>query len=270
MTERIISELKSIEEKEGVTILLAVESGSRAWGFDSPDSDYDVRFIYVRRPVDYLMLDRQRDVLEYPINDLLDISGWDFDKALRLLHNSNPTLYEWFDSRIIYHEDKGFKESMAGLLKQYFSRKKCIGHYLHMARNNSKDFLKGEDIRFKKYFYVLRSLLAAKWIMQRNEPAPILFEELVDYGLDESLKPIVSDLLKKKRSNPEIKTIGRIGPLNDYIDSLAEEISAFMDNLEDRPDPGWDSLNDRFQRELGFVPILANYANRSTGGQGDV
>ena len=250
MRERIISELKSIEINENVKILLAVESGSRAWGFDSADSDYDVRFIYVRRTEDYLRLEKRRDVLEYPINDLLDISGWDFCKALQLLHNSNPALYEWFDSRIIYKEDSGFKSNMSECLKECFSQKKCIGHYLHMAKNNSKEFLRGEDVRLKKYFYVLRSVLAAKWIMLRNEPAPILFEELVDYGLDEFLKPTVAELLRKKRDNPEVKTIGKVDRLNDYIDSLIEEVTLYMNTLPDRSDPGWDSLNNRFLYEL--------------------
>lgn len=77
MRKVIVEELKEIEARENVRILHAVESGSRAWGFASPDSDYDVRFIYVRPREFYLKLERTRDVLEYHINDLLDINGWD-------------------------------------------------------------------------------------------------------------------------------------------------------------------------------------------------
>ena len=98
----IREKLKEIEQREDCRILLAVESGSRAWGFASPDSDYDVRFIYVRTKESYLRLDRVRDVIEVPINDELDINGWDVDKALKLLHKSNPTVFEWFSAPIIY------------------------------------------------------------------------------------------------------------------------------------------------------------------------
>lgn len=96
MEKMIVSRLREIEEKEKVHILLAVESGSRAWGFASPDSDYDVRFIYIRPKEDYLRLESIRDVIELPINDVLDINGWDLQKTLRLLYKSNPTLFEWF------------------------------------------------------------------------------------------------------------------------------------------------------------------------------
>lgn len=103
MRDLIIQKLKEIEQNENIRILHAVESGSRAWGFPSPDSDYDVRFIYIRSPEFYLKLEKTRDVIELPINDMLDINGWDLNKALRLLHSSNPTLFEWMSSPVIYH-----------------------------------------------------------------------------------------------------------------------------------------------------------------------
>ena len=102
MRDRILHQLQQLEKTEGITIMHAVESGSRAWGFPSPDSDYDVRFIYVRSCEAYLRLEKRRDVLELPIDEELDISGWDLDKALRLLHGSNPTLFEWCQSPIVY------------------------------------------------------------------------------------------------------------------------------------------------------------------------
>ena len=106
MKEKIQEQLRRIEEAENIKILLAVESGSRAWGFASPDSDYDVRFIYIRRLEDYLRLDAIRDVIELPIDDVLDINGWDLQKTLRLLHKSNPTLFEWFSSPIVYQKTR--------------------------------------------------------------------------------------------------------------------------------------------------------------------
>ena len=108
MRELILSKLEEIEKQYDVHILLAVESGSRAWGFESPDSDYDVRFIYVRKQSDYLKLEGIRDVIELPIDDTLDINGWDITKTLRLLYKSNPTLFEWFSSPIISRTDAEF------------------------------------------------------------------------------------------------------------------------------------------------------------------
>ncbi len=102
MRKKIKEQLRRIEDAENIKILLAVESGSRAWGFASPDSDYDVRFVYIRSLEDYLRLDATRDVIELPIDDVLDINGWDLQKTLRLLHKSNPTLFEWFSSPIVY------------------------------------------------------------------------------------------------------------------------------------------------------------------------
>ena len=118
--DTILSELDKIEQQYGVRVLHAVESGSRAWGFASPDSDYDVRFIYVRPKEDYLRLEKTRDVIELPIEGELDINGWDLDKTLRLLRASNPTLFEWFSSPIVYRET-AFADEFRSVMLKYFS-----------------------------------------------------------------------------------------------------------------------------------------------------
>lgn len=123
MRETILYKLNELEKKENVRILLAVESGSRAWGFASPDSDYDVRFIYVRPKAEYLRLEKTRDVIELPIEGALDINGWDLDKTLRLLHGSNPTLFEWFSSPIVYRETP-FAEEFRAVMQKYFCSKR--------------------------------------------------------------------------------------------------------------------------------------------------
>ena len=120
MRKKIQTQLRRIEEEENIKILLAVESGSRAWGFASPDSDYDVRFIYIRRMEDYLKLEKVRDVIELPMDDVLDMNGWDLQKTLRLLYKSNPTLFEWFSSPIVYQETE-FADKFRDLMIQYFS-----------------------------------------------------------------------------------------------------------------------------------------------------
>ena len=135
MTEIIKKKLKEIEARENIRVLHCVESGSRAWGFASPDSDYDVRFIYVRPLEYYLRLEKARDVIEWQLDEMLDINGWDLQKALRLLHNSNPTLFEWFSSPIVYRETP-FAEEFRSVMRQYFCSKRGLTHYLSMAACN--------------------------------------------------------------------------------------------------------------------------------------
>ena len=127
---------------------MAIESGSRAWGFASPDSDYDVRFIYVRNRKDYLRLNPVRDVIEWQLDEVLDISGWDIRKALQLLYKSNPTLFEWCASPIIYKETEE-AQWLKDILPQYFSMKKSLYHYLSMAKSNYHKYLQGEEVRQK-------------------------------------------------------------------------------------------------------------------------
>ena len=203
MEELIKSKLKEIEEKENIKILHCVESGSRAWGFASPDSDYDVRFIYVRPKEFYLRLDKTRDVIEWQLDDTLDINGWDISKALSLLYKSNPTLFEWNSSPIVYKTTKEW-EQIATIINKYFVAKSGLYHYLSTAKSNYREYLKGEIVRLKKYFYVLRPLLACKWILAKNTPPPMLFSELMDKYLDESIREDVLKLLALKMNNPEI------------------------------------------------------------------
>lgn len=100
--KEIEEQLSEIEEKEHVTVLYAVESGSRAWGVESPDSDYDVRFIYVRQEKDYLSIREKRDVIEWQLDEVLDINGWDLKKTLLQFHKGNATLFEWANSPVVY------------------------------------------------------------------------------------------------------------------------------------------------------------------------
>ncbi len=179
MRQRVNKMLDSIEREHDVKVLFACESGSRGWGFASPDSDYDVRFLYVHRPEWYLKVEPQRDVIERPISDELDISGWEWRKALGLLKRANPTLIEWQDSPIIYREDTLWMNRLRQTLPQFFSPLKARYHYLSMAQRNFKEHLQGDSIRLKKYLYVLRPLLAVKWIDEGKGIPPMPFGKLL-------------------------------------------------------------------------------------------
>ncbi len=249
MRERILNKLHDIEKKENVRILLAVESGSRAWGFASPDSDYDVRFIYVRPREAYLRLEKQRDVIELPIEGELDINGWDLNKTLRLLHASNPTLFEWFSSPVVYRET-AFADEFRAVMQKYFSSKRGLGHYLSMAGGNYREFLTGDTVKAKKYFYVLRPVLACRWILEKGTPPPMLFSELAEAELDPALLPDVKRLLDLKMNAPEIKVIPKIESINKYLESSIREVHSRIVQMPEDVDPGWEELNQLFLSQI--------------------
>lgn len=249
MRETIIRKLHEIEKTENVRILLAVESGSRAWGFASPDSDYDVRFIYVRPKEDYLRLEKIRDVIELPLDDVLDINGWDLQKALRLLYKSNPTLFEWAASPIVYMETE-FAGQFRNVMNTYFSTKKSLYHYISMAEGNYREFLRGANVKAKKYFYVMRPVLACRWILEKGTPPPMRFTELMAAELPENLLPELEHLLELKMNAPEIKEIPRIDVLNEYLDTSITEIKNLLLDMDDTKKMEWETLDQMFLEAL--------------------
>lgn len=251
MRELIISKLKQIEKEYNVRVLLAVESGSRAWGFASPDSDYDVRFIYVKPEKEYLRLEEARDVIELPINDELDINGWDLQKTLRLLYRSNPTLFEWFSSPIAYVETE-FADQFREIMMDYFSTKKSLYHYISMAESNYRKYLKEEMVKAKKYFYVLRPVLACRWVIDRKTPPPMLFLELASTELPEYLRPEIDRLLELKMNSPEVKEIPRIDILNKYLDESIADIKSRIAGMLDSNN-NWGKLNELFLRIISML-----------------
>lgn len=250
MKDRIIEELKKIEEKENIQIIYAVESGSRAWGFAGTDSDYDVRFIYVHNLDYYLKLEDTRDVLEYPINDLLDISGWDISKTLKLAHSSNPSLYEWFNSPIIYIENDIVNE-LRDVFKEYFSVNKISRHYYHMAENQNYNYIKNkEKVNVKKYFYLLRAILSAKYVLDNKDVPPIEFDKLRYKIAPNNINIRIDNLLKIKLNSEETQIIQKNKELEDYILDLFEEVKDKIEMLPKEEDKNWNLLNNEFRRIL--------------------
>lgn len=160
----IDARLASVAEEFDVTVLLAIESGSRAWGFPSPDSDYDCRFIYVRRPESYLSLWPVRDVIETPLDKVFDVNGWDVAKALQLLVKGNATVIEWLRSPIVYAGDELFRDGMLALATQVADPILLSRHYLHTGRNQWTD---DGHAPIKRSFYALRSAASLRWLRVR-------------------------------------------------------------------------------------------------------
>jgi predicted nucleotidyltransferase len=224
---RIEAELDRIEREKGVCIVYACESGSRAWGFESSDSDYDVRFLYVRPTEYYLRIVPGGDTIEVPIDELLDVSGWDLHKAMQLLRKSNPPLLEWLQSPLVYRQRSGAVRRLRDLLPQYYQPAACHYHYLHMAQGNYRDYLQGDTVWLKKYFYVLRPVLACLWIERGYGVVPIEFQTLVERVLAEGdVSAAVRDLLRRKRAGEELDRGPRIPVLSTFLAQELDRLSA--------------------------------------------
>lgn len=233
--------LTEIEEKENVKIIAAFEVGSRAWGLESPDSDYDVRFIYVRNINDYLKLNEVRDVIEWQLDDTLDVNGWDIRKVLKLLYKSNATVFEWLSSPIAYRTSEEC-EKLKDLLPIYFSKKRLIFHYYKLARNNYKRYLQTDTVKLKEYLYVIRFILASKWIINNNTIPPMSFDEL---DIDDEIKSEVAELVDMKKVSSNVVTPKPIKPIHTWIEKEFDYIENVANSMESDC-YNWDLLDDYF------------------------
>lgn len=228
----ITARLPRIADEHGVRILLAVESGSRAWGFPSQDSDYDVRFLYLHPPAWYLMVESHRDVIEYPVDAQYDYSGWDLRKALQLFRKSNPPLMEWMSSPHIYCESSTVAAALRALLPTCFSPLRALHHYLHMAEGNYREYLKGETVRIKKYLYVLRPVFACQWIEERGTMPPMEYTQLLAAAAPVALRPVLDRLLARKMSGEELDREPRLDAVNEYIEERLAHFRAYAATLQ--------------------------------------
>jgi len=204
MRERILAELHRIEREERVRVLLAVESGSRAWGFASPDSDYDVRFIYAHEQNWYLSIFEARAVIEQMLPGDLDVCGWELRKALRLFSKCNLALNEWLGSPIVYAAAEGFREQLLELMPNYFNPIAAMHHYRSMAETALQANYADGKIGIKKLFYVLRPLLACRWIEHRQSQPPTALPQLRDNAwVDDDEQRWITQLLIAKADAAE-------------------------------------------------------------------
>jgi len=250
--KEILRRINTAETEHGVKVLYAIESGSRAWGFESPNSDYDVRFIYAH-PKDWYLtvnLEEKRDVIEYPIIDEIDINGWDIRKALKLFWKSNPAIVEWLQSPIVYVDDAHFADKARELMPVIASSQKGIYHYLHMAKGNFREYLKKEMVPLKKYFYVLRPLLAIMWLEKYDKPAPIEFEILRKLVSDNRpLDEAISDLLARKRASLEKEYAPAVPVINEFIESELARLESYAEKTKGI-DADFELLNRLFKAVL--------------------
>ena len=225
MYQSIQTKLHQIATSEPLHLLLAVESGSRAWGFPSPDSDYDVRAVYIRQPESYLCIDEPKDTFEYIENQWFDVGGWDIRKALRLLRKSNAVLLEWLRSPMVYAQDDEFVHALAELAPQYAQAAPLLHHYRGIARNALSNMDLHGEIRLKKWFYVLRPLLAARWAVTHGGIPPMTLAELLD-GVPTAITQEIHDLIALKAERDESYRHTLSGSLKRFTLDLADETAA--------------------------------------------
>ena len=252
----IQQQLARMEALHDVRILLAIESGSRAWGFASSNSDWDVRFIYAPRLAWYLRVNAPRDVIELPISGDLDINGWELRKALALMQKCNPTLLEWLDSPLVYRQDEPVMAQFRALAREFFSPAACWHHYSSMARGNNREYLQNKTVRLKKYLYVLRPLLCCQWIEQGRGPAPMLFQLLVDELVkDAELRAAIDTLLEKKRGADELAESPRVPVLSYFIEVELERCAKIAADIPvHRTSPEAYERCDEFLRTVITAP----------------
>lgn len=218
MQAQIITKLRGIEERENVRILFAIESGSRAWGFPLPDSDYDARFVYTHNVDWYLSISPGRDVIELPIEGELDINGWDIKKALGLLLKPNPVLLEWLSSPVRYIWNEHICEELIKFSKKTTHGPACLNHYLHLGHWDV--YVDGKErVNLKKYFYIVRPVMAVRWIRLNPDLAPPMnFQELLGgVDLPTGLSNELHDLLLRKSRSKELGEAARISIVDEFI-----------------------------------------------------
>lgn len=244
----IRAKLSEIEQKAHVRIIWAVEAGSRAWGFASPSSDYDVRFVYIRDKREYLRLEEIRDSMDAQQDELLDIEGWDLRRVLRMVYRSTPEAYEWFSSPTVYRSTPEAVE-LQMLLPEYFSVKKCAQNYIHTASVDYRTYFQDEEVWLVKYFYVLRQMLQAQWLLEEKRMPPMLFEELVRQKLEDEWKDYILDLLDKKKMLLELGKAQRNKKLIEYIGRNLKEMKQEVSSIQEGK-KSWERLNQYFYSVL--------------------
>lgn len=233
MKDKIIQYLQQVQNEKNIEILLACETGSRAWGFPSPDSDFDVRFIYRHKKDWYLSLNEQKDTIEKMYeNNEFDLSGWDLKKSLNLLWKSNPPLLERIQSPIIYISDTEFLNGINELAKNSYSKIATMHHYLSMSKKMFSEVKDNPNVKLKKLFYALRTSIACKWIIERKEIPPIVFQKMLkELDIEENTKQRIFELIDLKATKNEDYFHNEEIEINNFIENCIQEAEKVANSL---------------------------------------
>jgi len=251
MNKIIQDKLKNIEEENNVKILYAIESGSRGWGFESKDSDYDVRFIYVHPIEWYLNVFEGADIIEIPIDEVLDINGWDLRKAMQLMYKSNAPLLEWLSSPIIYKQDQNFIKDLRCIAEKYFAPVSVIYHYINLAKKSFNGLLSADSIKLKKLFYVIRPILSCMWVETYNTIPPMNLQSMMkEVLIDKKIKEIIDGLVIVKADITESDTINLPTELVGFLKEKLEYYDSYVKGIKNEKERDPSMLNEFFQKTL--------------------
>ena len=255
MRKYILDKLKSIEREERVRILYAVEAGSRAWGYHTDESDYDVRFIYIREVTAYLNLQETKDVIVKSTYDSIEFSGWDLSKALKLLRKSNPSLMEWLTNENVYIEHPDI-EKVRKLRDQTFSPARCLIHYYHMGKRNMEKYSKEEIKDLKKMMTIIRPWLAYKWIKEYRTFPPNGMNEMVDHiNMNEGMKDTISSILLSRVNGKEVPC-HILMYMEKYIRKDLLKMDGNLEDLHSNDSFQWGEINLTFLKILEDVWVV--------------
>ena len=249
MKDTILKKLDEIEKDNDVKILFAIESGSRAWGFASPDSDYDVRFVYAHPTDRYLSIHDGKEHIELPVNAVLDIGGWDIRRTLRYIAKTNAIIYEWYQSPIIYRTHTTLLQDLNEIGNDYFSPQAAMHHYLGMAVNTFEGSLRGEKVKLKKYFYALRPVLAARWIWKKGSVPPMEFDKLREMEDGKAINNEIDELLRIKATADEKFQYAPNAVLNKYLEEKINELKVSTRDLR-KKETDSRALNALFRKTI--------------------
>ena len=247
MISTIKNKLQEIQIKNNIKILYAIESGSRGWGFPSKDSDYDVRFIYLNKTEHYLSIFEEKDYIELPIDEVLDINGWDLKKVLRLLYKPNPNIIEWLSSPIVYKQETVFIESLRNIADQYYSPKPILYHYVSLAKKKFEDIYEKKEINIKKLFYVIRPIMACKWVLEKDSIPPMNLHDIMkEIKIEDEILNEINRLIKFKHDCIESDTIIANDNLIKYLHNQIINIDTSINNINSNNNKNHKLLNDFF------------------------
>jgi predicted nucleotidyltransferase len=251
MIDTIQEKLKEIEKKENINILHAIESGSRGWGFESKDSDFDVRFIYIHEEEWYLNVFEGSDVIEIPIDEVLDINGWDLKKALKLMYKSNAPVLEWLSSPIIYKHNQEFVNELRHVAEKYFSPISATFHYVNIAKKSCDGLEELENIKIKSLFYVIRPILACMWKENFNTIPPMNLQAMMkEVEIDKKIREIIDKLVIVKADSIESDTIKPPKELVGFLRDKLEYYYNYAKGIKTEKERDSSVLNEFFHKTL--------------------
>lgn len=254
MKKIIEVQLNNIEKENNVKILYAIESGSRGWGFESKDSDFDVRFIYVHPIEWYLNIFEGNDIIEIPIDEVLDINGWDLRKVMQLMYKSNPPLLEWLSSPIIYKENENFIRDLREIAEKYFNPVSVIYHYINLARKSFDGLSSRDSIKLKKLFYVIRPILSCMWVENYNTIPPMNLQAMMkEVDIENKVKKIIDDLVIVKTDSIESDAINPPTELIKFLKEKLDYYDSYVKGIKNEKERDTSMLNEFFQKTLRMI-----------------